>query len=111
MKWKEAKEKGRQEDGWDAFNKTHGLLKMFDQRHHLPKTWNLNSAWAEQMIGCPNPVINTDSDSVDGSHGYKSDDMIHQHSEGENSGSESQDKENNNHRTGLDALEARTQKE
>lgn len=40
----DAENKKSHEDIWDAFNKTRDLLKKFNKRHHLPKSWNISSA-------------------------------------------------------------------
>ncbi|KAJ5084785.1 hypothetical protein NUU61_009364 [Penicillium alfredii] len=98
-----AKEKGNTEEGWRAFHTTFDLIKLFNRRHHLPKNWNISSVWAEKAIGSPNPRAETEADSSDG------DDQTD--SAARDSGSESQSDDESNQIGGLDALEARTQKE
>lgn len=95
---------------WAAFNQTRDLLKLFNKRYHLPRTWNINEAWAENKIGAPNPRTEDDTSSA-----HSSDDgqsaptgqptMSERHSE------ESDIDVDENDQTGLDALEARTIKQ
>lgn len=44
------------QDLWDAFNYTHNLLKLFNERCFLPQAWNISQEWAEEWVGAPNPT-------------------------------------------------------
>ncbi|CAL5872192.1 uncharacterized protein PFLUO_LOCUS6450 [Penicillium psychrofluorescens] len=59
-----AKENNSQEGAWEAFHKTHDLIKLFNKRHRLPKSWNISSVWAQQDIGSPDPRADADSDTT-----------------------------------------------
>ena len=61
---KKAIAKSSPDEFWAAFNNTRDLLRHFNKRHYLPKSWNVNQSWAEQLIGTPNPRIEEDTDST-----------------------------------------------
>ncbi|KAJ5152445.1 hypothetical protein N7492_009725 [Penicillium capsulatum] len=124
--WREAhlraKDRGATEEAWEAFNKTHELLRLFNERHHLPESWNISENWAKREIGTTNPKnakgTNTDfpSDNAKGTNtNFPSDsddsqpDPTGQLSASEDSSAES-DINADNKPTGLDALEAKTMK-
>ncbi|KAJ5255840.1 hypothetical protein N7497_001550 [Penicillium chrysogenum] len=95
---------------WAAYNTTRGLLKTFNKRHYLPKSWNISQEWAEQLIRTPNPSIDEDTDSTSDS-GNNQPDQARQLSASEESGTESDIDIDGSQLTGLDALEARTMKQ
>ncbi|KAJ5517492.1 hypothetical protein N7527_009052 [Penicillium freii] len=96
---------------WAAYNTTRGLLKTFNKRHYLPKSWNISQEWAEQLIGTRNPSIDEDTDSTSDS-GNNQPDQTRQLSASEESSSESDIVDiDGSQLTGLDALEARTMKQ
>ncbi|KAJ5461037.1 uncharacterized protein N7458_002589 [Penicillium daleae] len=93
---------------WSAFNQTRDLLKLFNKRHHLPRTWNISQEWAEQMIGVSNPRAENDSESTsdDGQSA-----LTDQPATSERLSVGSDIDSDDNDQTGLDALEARTMKQ
>jgi hypothetical protein len=95
---------------WAAYNTTRGLLKTFNKRHYLPKSWNISQEWAEQWIGTRNPSIDEDTDSTSDS-GNNQPDQARQLSASEESSTESDIDIDGSQLTGLDALEARTMKQ
>ncbi|CAG8067890.1 unnamed protein product, partial [Penicillium nalgiovense] len=95
---------------WAAYNTTRGLLKTFNKRHYLPKSWNISQEWAEQLIGARNPSIDEDTDSTSDS-GTNQPDQARQLSASEESSTGSDIDIDGSQLTGLDALEARTMKQ
>ncbi|KAJ5649191.1 uncharacterized protein N7484_002914 [Penicillium longicatenatum] len=104
-----AKERGSPEDAWNAFHNTQYLLKHFNRRHNLPKTWNISSVWAEREIGTPDPKVDMDTDETS----IVSNEPGHSGQVGADNRSDisSDLDDNENQPTGLDALEARAMKE
>lgn len=96
------------EEFWSAFNQTRDLLKIFNKRHYLPRTWNISQEWAEQMIGAPNPRPENDTESTsdDGQSA-----LTDQSTTSERLSAGSDFDSDDNDQTGLDALEARTMKQ
>jgi hypothetical protein len=107
--WQQAGEKAianhSQSEFWTAFNNTRDLLKHFNKRHYLPKSWNINQACAEEWVGTPNPRMEEETNSTSKSDNGQTE-PIPQLSASEESSAESGDEP-----TGLDALEARTIKQ
>lgn len=95
---------------WTAFNNTRDLLKHFNKRHYLPKSWNINQAWAEQWVGTPNPRIEEETDSSSERDNGQPE-PTRQLSASEESSAESDIDVDSGEPTGLDALEARTIKQ
>lgn len=106
----QAMEQGDKNRAWQAWRTTHDLLKEFNKRHYLPRTWNLRSDAAETKIGSPNPKavdIESDRQSVT----TNDDEPADQADDASQITVESEDEpldRNDNQRTGLEALEART---
>ncbi|KAJ9482119.1 hypothetical protein VN97_g11327 [Penicillium thymicola] len=105
------------EEFWEAYNKTYDLLTMFNKRHSLPKAWNISEAWAENLIGSPNPKIRVEEDTSSTSDSdIQAGDIqagdIQADQTSEVSSAESDiDIENDHQPTGLDALEVRANKQ
>ncbi|KOS36445.1 hypothetical protein ACN38_g12811, partial [Penicillium nordicum] len=100
------------EEFWEAYNKTYDLLTRFNKRHSLPKTWNISEAWAENLIGSPNPKIRVEEDTSSTSDSDIQAGDIQADQTSEVSSVESDiDIENDHQPTGLDALEVRTNKQ
>jgi hypothetical protein len=117
--WQQAAKKSAEslspEEFWEAFNETHRLIRIFNKRHYLPKTWNISEAWAEQQIMTPNPRIEEDTSSTSDSGDIQSDSDHDQlpagHESSDESSTESDIEIGSDKPTGLDALEARTIKQ
>ncbi|KAJ5302301.1 hypothetical protein N7508_007164 [Penicillium antarcticum] len=102
--------KGSPVEFWAAFNNTREVLRHFNKRHYLPKTWNISQVWAEQRIGTPNPKDKEDTSSSSESDDNQPD-PTRQLSASEDSSVESDIEFDVDEPTGLDALEARTIKQ
>ena len=94
------------EDFWLAFNDTRHILQSFNKRHHLPRDWNINNSWAEQLIGTPNPRVEDDTSSASSSQNDQP--SPSQFDGSEIHTDESEVKVEEHEQTGLNALEART---
>lgn len=107
----QAMEQGDKDRAWQAWQSTYNLLKEFNKRHYLPRTWNLRSDVAETKIGSPNPqAVDSGSDrqSVTTNNDEQADlAEIDDASQIVESDDESPGM-NGDQGTGLDALEART---
>lgn len=110
-KAKIALENNSAQDFWDAFNHTHHILKLFNNRHSLPLAWNISQKWAEKRVGAPNPSPVNDASidsTVENGHSsskYGKKDLHEELSDVSDSNTQE------NVKTGLDALEARTIKQ
>ncbi|KAJ5726574.1 uncharacterized protein N7483_007931 [Penicillium malachiteum] len=52
---RKAKEEKDTDAGWRAFHTTYDILKAFNERHHLPKKWNIDRHKAHEKIGTDDP--------------------------------------------------------
>ncbi|CAI7615416.1 unnamed protein product [Penicillium pancosmium] len=98
------------QDFWNAFNNTHKLLKIFNERHFLPQAWNISQDWAQEWVGAPNPTPVEDPSSTSTIANGQSSSTSQKISNGELSEASDYNTQTNA-KTGLDALEARTIKQ
>ncbi|CEJ54846.1 hypothetical protein PMG11_01135 [Penicillium brasilianum] len=97
-------------DFWNAFNHTHNLLKIFNERHFLPQAWNISQDRAQEWVGAPNPTPVDSPSSASTTANGQSSSTSRKKIDGELSDA-SDDDTQKNAKTGLDALEARTIKQ
>ncbi|KAJ5660891.1 uncharacterized protein N7484_000263 [Penicillium longicatenatum] len=108
-----AKFKNDMEGAWDAFNKTHALIRMFNKRHYLPKGWNISQAWTANDLKCENPKMIDDSDdaaSLSGAENQQAGTLKNE-SESEDEATYLEELQDLDDLEDLDALEARTKNE
>ncbi|KAJ5641213.1 hypothetical protein N7490_005213 [Penicillium lividum] len=100
-----AKEKGSPDEFWEAFDKTRDILKKFNERHHLPRSWNISEGRAQRLIGGKKPAVERTMTYDRGKRRTGSGNRSFVQAE---SSMESDGDIDGNEPTGFDALEART---